>query len=397
MTTTLAPTEVGYGLYDADEHYYEPTDAVTRHLARQFRHVFRWVDMGGRQTLIINNRLLTLIPNPTYDPVGRPGSLSDYFRAQNHDGRSLKEIMGEVQRIQPEYHSSDARVAAMDAQGVEFSWILPSLGLGLEEMLKDTPDALYGVFRSYNQWLQEDWGFATERYQTAPLVSLVDPTEAEVQLAELIEAGARLVVLRPAPVSGPGISRSVADPLHDRVFSMAAEAGVVVSFHAAESGYGKYAADWGENANFGGVKSSPFEEILSVHIERPIFDTIAACIGHGLFDRVPDLRIATVELGAGWVPELLRRLRVTYGKMPQAFGRDPIDAFHEHVWVTPFYEDNVAELCDTIGTDRVLFGSDWPHPEGVAQPAEWVSEVSVLDDADRRKVMRDNLKDLSGR
>jgi len=205
------------------------------------------------------------------------------------------------------------------------------------------------------------------------------------------------VVLRPAPVSGPGISRSVADPLHDRVFSMAAEAGVVVSFHAAESGYGKYAADWGEGATFGGHKSSPFEEIVSVHVERPIFDTVAACIAHGVFDRVPDLRVATVELGAGWVPELLRRLRVTYGKMPQAFEHDPIDAFHEHVWVTPFYEDNVAELCDTIGTDRVLFGSDWPHPEGVARPAEWVHEVSTLDDTDRRKVMRDNLKALAGR
>jgi predicted TIM-barrel fold metal-dependent hydrolase len=397
MTTTLETTGVGYGLYDADEHYYEPGDAVTRHLAREFRHAFRWVDMGGRKTLIINNKLLTLIPNPTYDPVGRPGSLVDYFRAQNHDGRSLKEIMGEAQRIQPEYHSSDARIEAMDAQGIEFSWILPSLGLGLEEMLKDTPDALYGVFRAYNQWLAEDWGYDTDRYQTAPMLSLVDAAAAEAELTRVIDAGARLVVLRPAPVSGPGFSRSVADPLHDRVFSMAAEAGVVVSFHAAESGYGKYAADWGEGAAFGGHKTSPFEEILSVHIERPTFDTIAACIAHGLFDRVPSLRVATLELGAGWVPELLRRLRVTYGKMPQAFGRDPIDAFHEHVWVTPFYEDNVAELCDAIGTDHVLFGSDWPHPEGVARPAEWVSEVAALDGDDRRKVMRDNLRMLVGR
>jgi predicted TIM-barrel fold metal-dependent hydrolase len=67
------------------------------------------------------------------------------------------------------------------------------------------------------------------------------------------------------------------------------------------------------------------------------------------------------------------------------------------VWVTPFYEDNVAELCESIGTDHVLFGSDWPHPEGVAQPVDWMGEVASLDDADRRKVMRDNLKSLTGR
>ncbi len=397
MTTTITATDLGYGLFDADEHYYEPQDAVTRHLERGFHSAFRWVDMGGRQTLIINDRLLKLIPNPTYDPVGRPGSLIDYFRAQNQDGRSLKEIMGAVQNIQPEYFSRDARLAAMDAQGVEFSWILPSLGLGLEEMLKDNPPALYAVFRAYNRWLAEDWGYTTDRYQTAPLITLVDPAEAEADLAQLIDAGARLVVLRPAPVSGPGFSRSIADPLHDRVFAMAAEAGVVVSFHAAESGYGKYAADWGEGANFSGHKSSSFEEILSVHIERPTFDTIAACIAHGLFDRVPNLRVATLELGAGWVPELLRRLRVTYGKMPQVFAKDPIETFHEHVWVTPFYEDNVAELCAAIGTEHVLFGSDWPHPEGVALPAEWVGEVATLSEGDRRKVLRENLKALTGR
>ena len=102
-------TTIDYRLFDADEHYYEPEDALTRHLDRKYRSAVRWVDMDGRRSLIIGGKLLQLIPNPTYDPVGRPGSLNSYFRAQNPEGRSLKEILGEPQRIQPEYRDPRPR------------------------------------------------------------------------------------------------------------------------------------------------------------------------------------------------------------------------------------------------------------------------------------------------
>ena len=65
-------TTIDYRLFDADEHYYEPEDALTRHLDRKYRSAVRWVDMDGRRSLIIGGKLLQLIPNPTYDPVGRP-------------------------------------------------------------------------------------------------------------------------------------------------------------------------------------------------------------------------------------------------------------------------------------------------------------------------------------
>ncbi|MSV58763.1 MAG: hypothetical protein F2909_09170, partial [Actinobacteria bacterium] len=62
--------DVTYGLSDADQHYYEAEDAVTRHLPKAHKTAVRWVEVDGRKTLLVNDRLLTLIPNPTYDPVG---------------------------------------------------------------------------------------------------------------------------------------------------------------------------------------------------------------------------------------------------------------------------------------------------------------------------------------
>jgi predicted TIM-barrel fold metal-dependent hydrolase len=393
-----ATTEVDYGLYDADEHYYEATDALTRHLDKEYRRSVRWADIEGRpRTLMINNKMVTVVPNPTYDPVGVPGSLETYFRAENHDGLEIRNIV-KMAPIQPEYRERDARIKVMDAQGVDFAWLLPSLGLGLEEMLSDDADTAHAIFRAYNRWLEEDWGYDRDgRLQTGPLITFLDPAQAEQELARVIEVGAKFITLRPAPTRDPGRHRSPGDKAHDRIWAMCAEADVVVGIHAADSGYGPYASDWGESDKYTGLKGSPFTEVMSVHIERPIFDMMAAMICHGVFDRHPKLRVATIELGAAWVPELHRRLKVSYGKTPQLFGRDPVESFREHVWVAPFYEDDVRVLRDVHGADRVLLGSDFPHPEGLSEPRAWIPDFARLEPDEMRLALRDNLKSLTGR
>lgn len=389
--------KVDYGIYDADEHYYEAEDALTRHLDPNFRGLVRWADIEGRKTLVVNGQLVTVVPNPTYDPVGVPGSLERYFRAENVDGAELRDII-KMHRLQPEYRNRDLRIARMDEQGVDFTWLLPSLGLGLEEMLRDSPDALYAVFRAYNQWLDDDWGYDRDgRIQTGPLISLIEPAEAEADMRTAIERGARFVTFRPAPVDVPGKPRSPGDPAHDRVWAMAAEAGVVIAIHAADSGYAKYLANWGEGLKYTGLKASTLSEVMSVHIERPIFDMMAAMVCHGVFDRHPTLKVASLELGAAWVPELLRHLRVSYGKTPQLFGSDPVESFREHVWVAPFYEDDIRTVRDAIGAERILLGSDWPHPEGLAEPRAWIPDFLPLSEDEQRLALRDNLKFLSGR
>ena len=388
--------DVTYGLSDADQHYYEAEDAVTRHLPKAHKSAVRWVEVDGRKTLLVNDRLLTLIPNPTYDPVGVPGSLEMYFRAQNHGGKEIRDII-EMGPIPPAARSREARVAKLVEQGVDLAWVLPSLGLGLEEMLANDVEALYAVFHSYNQWLDEDWGYNRDnRILTGPLMSLIDPVRAEKELELAISKGARFVTFRPAPVQAPDRFRSLADPMYDRFWNIAADAGVAIAFHGADSGYGIYLERWGESLKYTGMKMSTLTEVMGVHIERPVFDLVASLICHGLFDRVPKLQIATVELGAGWVPDLLRRLKRSYGKTPQLYKRDPIETFCSNVSVAPFYEDDIAILSSLIGADRVLLGSDWPHPEGLAAPRDWVGDFAGLTADERRLALRDNLRKISG-
>lgn len=394
--TTVDP-DVDYAIYDADQHYYEPQDCLTRHLDPKYRSIVKWADIGGRVTVIIHGKQLTVVPNPTYDPVGAPGSLEVYFRAQNHDAKELRDIVT-MQPIQPEYRDREARIARLDQQGVEQTWLIPSLGLGIEEMLQEDPVSAMAVFTAYNKWLDDDWGYARDnRILTGPMISLMDPVAAEAEVDRVLEVGTKMVIMRAGPVASPhGRPLSPADPKHDRIWAKLAEAGVLVAIHAGDAGYTKYLADWGESPKYMGMKASPLTEVLSVGIERPIFDMMAAMICHGLFDRHPTLTIATLELGSAWVPELHRRLRTAYGKSPQLFGRDPIESFREHVWIAPFYEDNITTLRDLHGADRILLGSDWPHPEGLSEPRKWIADFVDLGEDDMRKALRENQRALTG-
>ena len=124
---------------------------------------------------------------------------------------------------------------------------------------------------------------------------------------------------------------------------------------------------------------------------------MAAMVFHGVYDRHPDLRVATVELGSGWVPYLMRAVPDRVRQAAAGLLRDPIETFREHVWVAPFYEDDFVELADVIGIEHVLLGSDWPHPEGIAWPLDYLADVAAFSPEDQRRILRENLRELVGR
>ncbi len=48
-----------------------------------------------------------------------------------------------------------------------------------------------------------------------------------------------------------------------------------------------------------------------------------------------------------------------------------------------------------MGADRVIFGSDWPHIEGMPRPLDYAVELKELDDGDRRSILHDNAASLT--
>ena len=130
--------------------------------------------------------------------------------------------------------------------------------------------------------------------------------------------------------------------------------------------------------------------------DRSISDTFAALICHGALDRFPELQLVSIENGGMWVPELFRHLTTAHGKMPFAFPSHPVERFLTSVWVSPYFEDDMPLLKDLLGVDRLLFGSDFPHAEGLPEPLNFIDELEGFSDDEVRKVMRDNACRLVG-
>ena len=64
--------------------------------------------------------------------------------------------------------------------------------------------------------------------------------------------------------------------------------------------------------------------------------------------------------------------------MPGYFTEDPVESFRRNVWINPFWEDDVEEVVELMGADRVIFGSDWPHIEGMPRPLDYATELKVV-------------------
>ena len=114
-----------------------------------------------------------------------------------------------------------------------------------------------------------------------------------------------------------------------------------------------------------------------------------------LFDHFPRLRIASVENGSEFLPDLFRKLRSNHRRMPGYFKEDPIETFRRHVWINPFWEDDVNEVVEQMGAEHVIFGSDWPHIEGMPKPLDYVDELAAFDDEARLRILRENTVGLN--
>jgi predicted TIM-barrel fold metal-dependent hydrolase len=387
----------GFRPFDADNHYYEALDAFTRHLDPALGpRCVQWAEIGGRRYHVVGGRVSRAVVNPTFDPVAKAGAMHDYFRG-NPDRKQPWEFLVERERIRPEYRDRDARLATLDELGLEAVWLFPTLGMLYEELLKDDPGAVAITFRAFNRWLAEDWGLHRDgRISAAPYLSLCDVDWAVEELEWALEGDARVVCMRPAVPTTASGRVPVTDPRFDPFWARVDEAGVTVVVHAGDSGYANngYAPD-GFSASFDGGGWKP--TVKSMNIERAAYDFLVTLVYDKLFERFPNLRVASVENGSEFLPDLFRKLRSTDRKMPGYFDEDPVESFRRHVWINPFWEDDVDEVVELMGAERVIFGSDWPHIEGMPRPLDYVAELKALDDDAQRLVMRDNARALDER
>jgi predicted TIM-barrel fold metal-dependent hydrolase len=389
---------VEFRLIDADGHYYEPDDCFSRHIEAKYRdatiNVRRGTDGLGRIFLGENRTFMSVMPG---DYASAPGALQGLFVGGVDEGFDHREVINA--RDYPAFTDRAARTALLDEQGVEATILLPTLGVAVEYDLRHDVDLTYASLRAFNRWLEEDWGYGSDgRIFAVPMLSLLDIEQAVRELDRVLAAGARLVHLCTGPVAG----RSPADPQFDPFWARCAEAGVPVVFHTANAGYQHfYGTHWSENPQNPSHAQSPLQWALC-NTERPVVDTMIALTLHNLFGRHPDIKIISIENGSSWLKPLFKTVdkAAALGRKGPMIGGAlpprPSQALAEHLWLCPFPEDDLGELIDALGAEHVLFGSDYPHPEGLREPKDYVPRLNGYEPVIAHKVLRGNTAALLG-
>jgi len=391
-------TDFDHPVFDCDFHFYEEADSFTRYLPEQYHGLVRIADVDGRRKMIIRGRVSDYIPNPTFEVVAEPGSAAEYFSGRNTAGKSYREIVRPMRAI-PEFTDPDARLALMDRMHIDAIVNFPTLASLIEVNFMDDPVATQVLVHAFNQWMYDEWGFDhAGRIFSTPVMNLADPAGAVAELEWALDRGAKTVLVRPGPVAGYRGPRSPFLADNDPFWAAIAEADIPVMLHASDSGYQRFANEWnGSSLEMRPFEQHPFYSVSQAH--RPIMDTIFSAVIHGMLSRHPGVRLATIECGSVWITRVVQDLADGYGKMPHLFDENPADVLARALYVAPFWEDDLAPLVDAIGLDHVLFNSDWPHPEGLADPVEYAvyarDEVGLADE-DVAKIMGANMYALMG-
>jgi len=382
-----------YLLTDFDQHSYESPDAFTRFMPQKKLHTaVRPIVAPGfnRKVLLANDRIVTAL-EADLDQAYVPGSLVEMLKQRASGNATDADRFYEP--IQDEYLDKEKRLIQLREQQIDKVIMYPGGWALLAEAYLEDTEALYDNIQSFNRWIDEDWGFSFKDTIYAPaMMSMRDIDLACKELDRVLDAGARFILL-PA---GPAYGRSPGDPYFDQFWSRINEAKAVVAYHISEFHYqANVAADWGWRLG------PPFQfsawQWQNTYGERPITDTLSALIFDNVFGRFPNVKVLVSEFGAEWIPHFVRHMDKSRGMARNGswlggqLSERPSTIFNKHVRVVPYPEDDTVTLADRLGSiEPLLMGSDWPHAEGLREPADFYTKTAGLGDERRRLFLRDN-------
>lgn len=293
------------------------------------------------------------------------------------------------------------RVKALDWLGFGSQLVFPTFGLGLVRRAKGE-DALYKAAYALN-CAQADFCAADPRLVCVAFVPLDNPERAMDLLEKALERGAGAVLL---PSNAPGNTRSPGHGVYDPFWARLVEADIPFTLHIGPGTMSQPEAfrnNGRERAPdiHGGGENLRFADYGCLWYAPQMF--LTAMVYDGVFQRFPALRGAVVECGAGWVPEFLRQLDYAYGSFKktdpylQAMEMKPSEYLRRAVKFTPFPSEDVGRMIRDGGADLFLFSSDYPHPEGTADPiGRFERTMEGLDEDARDAFYRRNYEQLMG-
>jgi predicted TIM-barrel fold metal-dependent hydrolase len=263
------------------------------------------------------------------------------------------------------YRLAAARLASLDAFGLNAAVLFPNYGLLWEQRLAADRGAQRANARAYNRFVADVCGEGADRLFGVAHVLLHDPAWAVEEIRRVRAQGLRLAMIAPAPVDGKPLSHEDFDP----VWAAFGDEGVAPVFHVSEFESPLHPA-WRTGEQEDGEQL--FDSIF-LYLAPAV--ALANLILNGVLERFPRLRVGVVELTASWVPSFLLHIdgasdfyAARHGEPFRALSDRPSEYFLRQVRVAALPYEMPNRLVPKVGDDTFMLGSDWPHAEGVADP-----------------------------
>jgi uncharacterized protein len=346
----------GRRILDADSHLMELPDFLTAH-----------ADPGDRALMPTLGALATGQFNPG-DHIGKPG----------HAPETVEKLLalGDNLTRGPKWHdalgafSGRERAMALDLLGFERQVVFSSFCA--RPIFEAPTEARYPTARAHNRAMAA-FCMEDKRLIGVAIVPLDDVAMAMAEIEHAHSLGLGAIWVAAAPPGG----RSPGHVDHEPIWAMLAERRLPFILHVGSSPL-SIDSPWMNDGRpdrrtaRGGAEVIGSKDLTVIHQAAQKF--ISVLVLDGVLERHPSLRGAVIELGAGWVPDMIRRLdhaaEIWAKSEPflATMTRHPSEQIRAQLRFTPYPFEDVAAFVAESAPELYLFSSDYPHAEGGRDP-----------------------------
>ena len=382
----MASAPVRPEVIDSDGHVVEP-DVVWKEYAEPAFRAQLDRPGGGVQALGMRQAY----------PDSDPGGLLE--RRERVEGESWAEGIGtdswdeesRTKMARPGGYDPHARLLDMDVDGIDVAVLYPTSMLTWVEEAK----LFAAACRAYNNWLHDYCAAAPDRLYGVATVPLQDIDTSIIEMRRCVEQlGFKAVMIRPAPYLA---GKKLNHPDYDPFWRAAAELGCPIGVHPSPHG------DMPNSCRLLGLAEGVTNPMEGLALRQGLTNAIdlqmavAYFVLGGICERHPELRVAFLEGTGGWIVPMLERFDHQFKIFGSPDQRTLPSELFARRCVISFDPDEtaLAFTAEHLGAERIVWASDYPHPdakipgvvkelETAVKPLPRVAQTEVLGASARR-------------
>lgn len=291
------------------------------------------------------------------------------------------------------------RARTLDLLGFELQWVLPTYSFHQVAHLED-PDSLEAGAVTLNKAMASFCSTDSRLRAIGYLPLRLGAQRATEIMEQGFADGCYTFIVDTNQPNAKAFSFT--HGLYDPVWAGFAQRRRPVALHVAANGdYRAVTPSFKNNGRsaleLGG--DAPVGEIGVLAIGNSVQLFLAAMIFDGVFERHPALTAISMEHAATWLPSWLRSLDFSANmfKRKRGFLEEPSETAKHHVKVSPFAGEPIGWIIENSSPDMLVFASDYPHPEGSADPiGKFEAAMANCDEATMAKFYYGNMASAMG-